>query len=383
MRYTALLGALMACGLVGCAGAPMTSGFEKVFDDADFAPPAEPINGAAALEVSPEMRAYLKAGIAPRIGVRGPRHGLFEAMREDLSIDYDAAITRTAAEAFAARSGNCLSLVMLTAAFARELGVPVSYQEVVGVDTWSRSGGFTFHSGHVNLSLERAAARYWTSDPDPPMTVDFVPISDALQRVARPIDETTVIAMYLNNRAAEILADGDPARAYWWARESIRTAPAFVPAYNTLGVIYGRRGLPQQAELTLRVVLEREPANVQALSNLGKLFADEGRTGEAHALEERRAAIEPYPPFYFYDQGLRALQRDDSRAALVLFAKELKRMPYDDELHFAIAVANLRLGKVQPAREHLLAALDNSTTRSRHELYAAKLSHLRELQRGS
>jgi len=44
--------------------------------------------------------------------------------------------------------------------------------------------------------------------------------------------------MYLNNRAAETLADGDVVRAYWWARRRFREAPAFPNSYNTLGVIY-------------------------------------------------------------------------------------------------------------------------------------------------
>ena len=49
-------------------------------------------------------------------------------------------MTRNAAEAFDARSGNCLSLVIMTAAFAKELGLPVRYQNVFVDEAWSRSG---------------------------------------------------------------------------------------------------------------------------------------------------------------------------------------------------------------------------------------------------
>jgi hypothetical protein len=40
-------------------------------------------------------------------------------------IEYDSTVTRTAAQTYAARAGNCLSLVIMTAAFAEELGLRV------------------------------------------------------------------------------------------------------------------------------------------------------------------------------------------------------------------------------------------------------------------
>ena len=84
-------------------------------------------------------------------------------------------------------------------------------------------------------------------------------------------------------------------------------------------------------------------------------------------------------PFYFMDQGLLALDRGDDRSALGFFRKELKRMPYDDQVHFALAVVELRLGDVREARYHMSLALENSTTRDHHDIYAAKLAHLQKL----
>ena len=74
--------------------------------------------------------------------------------------------------------------------------------------------------------------------------------------------------MYMNNRAVEALARGDVDDAYWWAREAIVQSPSFLAAYNTLGVVYRRHGNAREAEAVLRFVLEREPANTQAMSNL-------------------------------------------------------------------------------------------------------------------
>ena len=56
--------------------------------------------------------------------------------RQKLGLEYDATSTRTASEAYAARAGNCLSLVIMTSAFAKALGLPVYYQRVFVDESW-------------------------------------------------------------------------------------------------------------------------------------------------------------------------------------------------------------------------------------------------------
>ena len=377
----ALIFPMFAAMLAGCASAPLPRNVEPLFSDALFPVRPEVVRAEDIFALSGPMRDFLDNEIAGRVRRRGPRLGLFETLRDELRIEYDSAMTRTAAQAFAARSGNCLSLVILTAAFARQLKIPIHYQSVHGQDTWSRSGGIAFRSGHVNLVLgARPPVGRLSSELDRPLTMDFLPPGAILRQDAVPIAEETVVAMYMNNRAAEIMADGNPGRAYWWAREAIRTAPSFTNSYNTLGVIYLRHGNLPQAEQALGYALEREPDNVEFLSNLSEILARQGRAAQARELRNRVAQIAPYPPFHFFDLGMAALARGDNEAAAELFKKELARMPYDDELHFVMAVARLRLGEMRQARKHMTLAMENSTTRTRHNIYAAKLDHLKSLQ---
>jgi len=41
-------------------------------------------------------------------------------------LEYESRVTRNASETYAARMGNCLSLVIMTAAFARKVGMRIS-----------------------------------------------------------------------------------------------------------------------------------------------------------------------------------------------------------------------------------------------------------------
>src|SRR3546814_4316460 len=62
-------------------------------------------------------------------------------------------ISHTAAETFETRSGNCLSLVILTAALARPLNIDVRYRFVPRARTWTRTQGMVLQNGHVNIEL--------------------------------------------------------------------------------------------------------------------------------------------------------------------------------------------------------------------------------------
>ena len=360
-----------------------------LYADREFGAPSAPIDAKAVFNLDPAMRDYLKNGIAQELSLKGPRMGLFDALYTtgQLKLEYDATMTRNASEAFAARSGNCLSLVILTAAMAKELDLPVTYQSVYTEDSWSRADGITYYDGHVNVSLgpPRAVGRITNMGQvdGGVMTIDFVP-PDALKgRRARVVSEETITAMYMNNRAAESLARGNVDDAYWFAKAAIAQDPRYVAAYNTLAVIYRRHGDSARASRILGGLLEREPENLVTLTNMVLVERDLGHNAQADALAQRLKELQPYPPFYFFDQGVLAMKAGDYPTARDLFAREVKRAGHYHEFQFWLALAYLRLGETRMANKHLLLALENSTTVASNQLYAAKLSYLRNLERNA
>ena len=375
--------ALALCMLLaGCAQQPVSEGYEGLFADHLFPPPAERISAADVFALSDEMRRYVQEEMVERLRIKGMHRGLLDALytKHNLKLDYDAAITRNASQAFEARSGNCLSLVIMTAAFAKALGLSVEYQSAFVEPTWSRVGGMHFLSGHVNIKLGGRSVGTGTRtlfDAGEMMIVDFLPAGELRGLRTWPIGEHTVVAMYMNNRAAESLARGQADEAYWWARAAIVQDPEFLTAYNTLGVVYLRHGSWTQAERVLGRVLAHEPENTQALSNLTMVLEKLGRGDEATQLARKLAVIEPYPAFYFLDRGLAALRQGKPEVARALLAREVERSPYHHESHFWLGVANLRLGHVQEARRNLDLALENSTTLGDRELYRSKLERMR------
>lgn len=376
---------LLTCLLQGCsvpptapAMAPLALFNDSAFSAADATPGSEDI-----FALSPAMRQFLQSpAVVHTLRAKGAQRGLFEVLRDQsgLRIAYDTTQTRTAAQAFEARAGNCLSLVILTAALARALDIPVYFQEVRVAPAWTRSGGLYFAAGHVNIGLRRPVLeRGMLFDASQELVIDFLPPADLQNQPMRRIPQATVVAMYLNNRAAEALASGHIDQAYGWVRQALLQASDFAPAYNTLGVVYLRRGDGPRAQAALEAALQRDPTQLMALSNLAQAVELQGHAARAAQLRAQLLQREPHPPYAWFDQGMAAMGRQDYAAARALFAREIQRDPYNAEFHFWQAQALYRLGDQAEAGKQLRLAMEAASNLHEHDLYAAKLARLQAL----
>ncbi len=381
-RMFMFAGLACAVALVGCASpllAPLPKPPPGLFLDTAFGAPSLPIDARDVFALSPAMQHYLEVEIAPQLRSMGAQRGLIDALyrKAQLRLDYDTEVTRTAAEAFDARAGNCLSLVVMSAALAKHLALPVRYQALVGQEAWSRNGDLSLVNGHVNLTVARRLVdRVNAFDPDTQFQLEFGALPVGRGSLLREVSEATIVSMFMNNRAAEALVRGALAEAYAYAREAVIQAPENAGAYNTLGVIYQRRGLAATAERAYGHALAHDNEHRAAMLNLARLLDAQGRGIEAAPWRAKLARLEAEPPFHYFDLGRAAAQAGDFRAARELILREMRRDPDYHEFHFWLAVALYGMGEIGPAREHLTKAMNNSTTRQAQAIYASKLQGL-------
>ena len=374
---------LLLCALLSACAGPRLSDAPPafLFQDSSFAAPAERYSASDVFTLSEPMRQFLWTDIGRQARMKGAAEALVGALykKGELNLEYDSSRTRNASEAFEARAGNCLSLVIMTAAFAKEMDLTVQFQSAKVEEVWSRSGDLLLGSGHVNVTLgykkivgELGFHQYGRSS----LLVDFLPADEIRGLPEREIPEDTVVAMYMNNRAVEALVRGQIDDAYGWARAAIRRSPEFANSYNTLGVIYLRHGDLVQASTVFRYELEREPEDATVLSNLADTLDQMGDQAQATALRFRLARLDPDPPYYYFNLGMQAMQREDYESARTLFAKEVARADYNHEFHYWLGIAYFKLGQNERARRQLLLAIERTQTRGDHDLYAAKLAWL-------
>lgn len=390
-RLTLAAALAAAAWLLGaCASPPPAAQVPQpppgLFEDAAFGAPSRVPDAAAVFALSPAMERYLDHDIAYQIRQLGRQRGLVDALhtKAQLRLEYDSELTRTAAEAFDARAGNCLSLVVMTAALAKKLELPIAYQALVGHETWSRSGDLSFINGHVNITVaKRLVDRVGTFDSDAQIRVEFGALPVGRGQALKLVSEATIVAMFMNNRAAEFLVRGEFDNAYAHARAAVRQDPQFAAAYNTLGVIYQRRGLAAAAERAYREALVLDAEHRSALMNLAKLLERQGRAPEAAQFMARLAQLERHPPFEHFDRGVAAAKAGDFRTARDEIRLEMKRDPDYHEFHFWLAVALYGMGDVEQAREHLSSAMKNSLTVREQAIYASKLRGLEPASAGA
>lgn len=366
--------------LSACATKPIVQSPTTLFADDKFLPPETPVSSADVFAVDDAMRAFLRANFVKSPTDTGARETLVESVFNKglLRLDYDAAVTRNARDTFAVRAGNCLSLTIMAAALARELGLTVFFQRVASQQAWSRRDDLDLTIGHVNLVVgERIPTGRSRLGQNALYTIDFMRFDEKHVLRTELIGENTILAMYLNNRAVELLADGNANQSYWLAREAIIKDPQFIAPYITLGVIYRRHGNLSQAEAVLDHVLRQEPMNTNALSNLVILLVEQGRLPEAEQRRLTLARVQPYPPFHYFDLGRTAMRSGNYASARDLFARELQLSANNHEVHFWLASAYYKMGELGNAKKHLDMAVEFSPTRKGRDLYAAKLDSLR------
>ncbi|MCX7173271.1 MAG: tetratricopeptide repeat protein [Proteobacteria bacterium] len=380
-KYRVILAVLFA--LSGCSGQPVTevkpATMERLFHDDLFAVTNDfPV--AEIFSVNAAMKDFLDKEITPQLRRKNEPRALYDAISKKgrFWLEYDAKRTRTASEAFESRQGNCMSLVIMTSALAKSLGLEVHYQKVWIEDLWSREQDTLILVGHVNIILgDRRWKDPYTRAIESSIVVDFLPLEEARGLRSMEIGEATIVAMFLNNRAAEELTVGRLDAAYGFARRSTQADPTFLGAINTLGVIYRRHGNLPEAEAVFRALLDSTPDNTLVLANLAVTLKDQGRIEESGRFAQRLKELEPVAPFHFLDLAHAAMARGEFATARDLFKRELDRNPGNHEVHFGLARAYLELGDLEAARNHLREAAKTSVSREDQERYSNKLERLR------
>lgn len=381
-RATAL-GSIVCAALLlaGCATAPApaTHWTPPPWHDEAFVASTEPEQARQLFVVTDDMRRFLRVELGKEIRSDGALRGLYRALQAPgrLRLDYDARATRTAAQAFEDRAGNCLSLVILSAALARELDLKTSFQQVIGEASWSLAGDMLVVNDHVNLVLgSSGAGSAWSVDVGMALIVDFLPSEVMRGARTRPITENTVVTMYMNNRAVESLLDGRIDAAYAWARSALQRDPGFTPALNTLGVVYQRRGLLDASAQVFELALQQTPDSASTLSNLAGVQRSLGQTDLAQATEARLTRLRQTAPWSEFRQAQAALRLGQFEQARTLLREAVAKDPEQRDLHVWLAQAELSLGNPEAAQRQLRQAIAHSPAEDK-PLYAAKLEKLR------
>ncbi|MCG9695791.1 hypothetical protein [Shewanella sp. Isolate11] len=287
--------------------------------------------------------------------------------------EYQDNVTRVAQKTFEERTGNCLSLVLVSAAIADALGVDVEFQEIEIPPVWDRQGDFYLVNGHINIRLIPRESHDTYLVSKSAILVDFIPEKTMRGYAKKRIDKQTVIAMFYNNIAAESLIFGRYDMAYGYIKKSLLTKPNFGPALNTLAILYRYKGLNDAAETLYKLALSQDGEDLNALYNYALLLSSQDRLNEWAEVHKTLELARIRNPYYYYDMAQQAYFDHEYQTALTWYKRAVEKANYRHEFYFGLSRAYLATGDEDRAQSNLEKALALSTDEMNKRRYQAKL----------
>ena len=315
-----------------------------------YAGPEVQVDDVDVLAVSPAMREFLERYVLEYPSAQTRLELLTLAITSSgvLNFKYDDSLTLTAAEAFEARSGNCLGFANMMVALARAAGLDAHYQEVFIRPEWSDYEDDTvLLFNHVNVVIETQRMS-WVVD------VSGVTIRPTERR--RIIEDRYAKALYLNNIAVESLLVNDLPTAYAYMRKSIESDATATDPWVNLGVLYGRNDQLDDAAFAFNRALAIDGEEHSAMSNLYEVYVEQGKLDLAEQIEARVERYRRNNPYYLLKLSDQALANRQYRESIDLLKSAIKKKDDDYKLHFALAKTQYLSGELAAAQESLSRA---------------------------
>lgn len=326
--------------------------------------------------LAPEQLADFLAYVEDPLRNHIPRHQRVYDYLKTITDQFDYyEQTLPASAALARRSGNCMSLAVLTSALAQAAGIEIGYRLMEDVPVFEYQGNTVVKGVHLSTILYEAG---WTPPESgvlfvrrPGLQVDYFPSARATH-VAN-VDEPAYLAMYYQNVAVENLERGNLDLAYWNALEALHYDPVHAPAINTLAIAHRRKGELLQAERLYRHGLAYTDDNLGLLRNYRALLVSQHRDDDARELTRLLEKRDDASPYRWLDLAYQAEKEADYDSAVRYYARALKLAPYMHEVQLGMALANYRAGHLLEAEHALEEAIALVPAPATRRLYETKL----------
>ncbi|MEP1552651.1 MAG: tetratricopeptide repeat protein [Paraglaciecola sp.] len=273
-------------------------------------------------------------------------------------------------------AGNCLSLAILTKAYASLVDLKIEYRRVNSAPIYAREGGLITISSHVQTHVHaprnndvKKGSFYFAKT-----IIDYFP--NARGMVGDAVNFVDFVSMYYQNLAAIELANKDYNKVYSLLSAALEISPNNVETLNTLAVLYKQSGNATKAESIYQYVLNHTQGSVSALSNYVILLKQYERNDDAVLYTSRYRDIEDDNPYRWYDLANQAYGLKNYQGALELYKKSSKMAPYLHESFYGQAKAYFQLGNTPKAKLAMKKAVQLAYTPKEEKLYSAKLQVL-------
>ena len=383
MRYRALL--WFSILLLGCSIALAETDGPRISPDELLAGTAlglgpEPpviVSNDEVMALSDEMRVFLENHVGRRAGFPIKLKQLSDAVfsTDAFGLEYDET-TRTAAETFAARRGNCLSFTFMFVVLARGAGLDASFQEVEIPSEWTFARDTYILNRHINIHVGFKVGVI------PDIIVDFNIADFQADYDMHVVSDKRALAHFFNNMGAELMQRGDMTAAFYAIRKAIiENDPSFAPAWDSLGTLYRRQDLGFHAEAAFLQALEIDKSDLTAMSNLTALYDRRGDPKLAARYRKKVRTHRKRNPYHRFQLARVAYALEDYELAIEHLKYAIRRYKDEDRFCALLGMAYLQMGEEEKSRRWMARAEKLAESDSMKSIYSSKIDRLTSASR--
>lgn len=301
---------------------------------------------------SPEMEAYVADTVTARKLASSRFRELFEGLARDGYFEsvYSANATRTAADTFEQRAGNCLSYTSMFIALARIAGLDARYQIVDVPPSWDADAGFLIRYTHVNVLLRNLRLEH---QPGQDVIVDFNIVHPDPDYPREEVSDEYAESLFYANESVNRLRDNRPREAFALLRRAIDIAPENVDLWINLGAFYATQGAFDSAIEAYHVALQIDPRNKPAFSGLARSYYNVDDLEMATLYEEKVRNYRERNPYYYYALAQASYEQERFDEALEYVDVAISLHRRTARFHLLRGLVEHRLGHPDSARASL------------------------------
>ena len=276
------------------------------------------------------------------------------------------------------KSGNCMSMAVLTTALSDVAGVEVGYQLVDSIPVYELDDNLAFRGQHVRSYLydpNYAPDNAFMIIRKPGIIVDYFP--SGREHFIGNVTEEEYVAMFYRNKAATALSEEDMNEAFWMIQESFVHAPDHPDGINMMAILHRRTGHVERAEDLYLYGISIADQKVSLLKNYRNMLRSQGRLEEAQAIEETLYTLEDPSPFNWLSLAQEAYDEQNYVLSLQMYDKALEVAPYLKDAHMGKVRSQVRLGRMDDAADSLNTLTEYVYEPEEKSMYVAKLTTLR------
>ncbi len=290
------------------------------------------------------------------------------------NFDYNN-MTLPSTQALAKRTGNCMSLAMLTTSFANLVGLEISYQIINGAPLYYKQGKNIVTSQHVRTKI------YAVPEPEEEGMVYFRKThiiidyyKNQLDLPGRTITSEEFLSMYYANLSADAYANMEYDLALKYSSNAMKWFPNSPENINTHALILDKLVDTDASIMLIEKALEQNITSLNLLNSYKILLEKTNQISKANVLNEQMENIDDDNPYRWLDIGHTKFDKKEYSNALRYYQKAELLAPYLDEVYLAQAKTYFKLGKKKASKEYLKKALESPIKVNEVKLYEAKLA---------